>query len=186
MLQGNLASSRVAAGSSGFLLSCDRDLGQPLELQNGNQVSFPVAWGNLGRTSSPCRGIRPLLVFTVILWFFWSCGRRLGVPRELQRGSESTSRFAKRESTLFSNFKGGLVILLKVMQGNCASSRVQVGNFVFLSYCNGNIRVPLELQWGSQEPVKLPHGSQVSFPIVRGNSGNQALSQVEAGDSGLL
>ena len=167
-------------------MSCDRDLGQPLELQNGSQASFPVAWGNLGRTSSPCHGIRPLLVFTVILWFFWICSRKLGVPRELQWGSEGTSRFAKRESTLFLNFKGELVIPLKVLQGNCASSRVQVGNFVFLSYRNGNIRVPLELQRGSQEPVKLPHGSQVSFPIVRGNSGNQASSQVEAGDSGLL
>ena len=108
-------------------------------------------------------------MFTVILWFFWICSRKLGVPRELQWGSE-----------------GELVIPLKVLQGNCASSRVQVGNFVFLSYRNGNIRVPLELQRGSQEPVKLPHGSQVSFPIVRGNSGNQASSQVEAGDSGLL
>ena len=45
-----LECSRVAerewAGSSGLLSSCDRNLREPLELQNGSQASFPVAWGN--------------------------------------------------------------------------------------------------------------------------------------------
>ena len=146
-------------------MSCDRDLGQPLELQNGSQASFPVAWGNLGRTSSPCHGIRPLLVFTVILWFFWICSRKLGVPRELQWGSEGTSRFAKRESTLFLNFKGELTFLsrccreivphLEFRWEILCSFPIAMGISGFLSSCNGDLRNLSSCLMGVRSPFQL-------------------------------
>ena len=41
-------------GNSGFLSSCDRYLGEPLELQKGSQASIPVAGGYLGLLLSCC------------------------------------------------------------------------------------------------------------------------------------
>ena len=81
--QGSQASFLVAWGTSGFLLShyrgigphlelrretqtrvffplsCDRYLGEPLELHLGSQACFQVLRGNLGLLSRPCRGNRP-------------------------------------------------------------------------------------------------------------------------------
>ena len=41
-------------GNSGFLSSCDRYFGEPLELQKGSQASVPVAGGYSGLLSSRC------------------------------------------------------------------------------------------------------------------------------------
>ena len=66
-LQGNWASypveqrshgfSRVVVGSLGFLLTCNSELGEPLELQKGSEPSYQVTRGNLGLLSSHCSGI---------------------------------------------------------------------------------------------------------------------------------
>ena len=55
--------SQVAAGSLGFLSSCDRDLRDPLLLPRGNQASFQAARGTSGFLSSCFSGIGPHFVF---------------------------------------------------------------------------------------------------------------------------
>ena len=97
--------------------------------------------------------------------------------------------------------KGHLGILLASLHRKRGSSRVEVGNLGFLSSCNMDLRVPLELQEGSQalshveawtsafplsgkrgvSPVELrqgiwdflelQQGSQTSRCVMRGNSG---------------
>ena len=53
--------SRVAAGNSGFLSSCDVYLGYPLELHKGRQASFQVGRVHSRLLSRRCRGIGPHL-----------------------------------------------------------------------------------------------------------------------------
>ena len=49
--------SRVVVGSLGFLLTCNSELVELLELQKGSEPSYQVTRGNLGLLSSPCSGI---------------------------------------------------------------------------------------------------------------------------------
>ena len=60
-LQGNRASSRVKAGNSVFLSTCDRDLGVPIKFQQGSQASLPIEAWNFGFLSS-CKGVSGLLL----------------------------------------------------------------------------------------------------------------------------
>jgi len=57
-------SSRVVAGSFGFLSTCDRALREPLMMTQGSQDSFRVVRGSTGLLSSHCRGIWPHLQLT--------------------------------------------------------------------------------------------------------------------------
>jgi len=73
--------SRITTVSSGFLLSCDRDLTEPLVLPQGSQISFLVVSGSAGLLSSHYRGIGAHLSLREggISWCFLSCGRKLCV-----------------------------------------------------------------------------------------------------------
>ena len=53
---------RVAAGSLGFLSSCNGDLREPLMLPQGSQDSFRVLRGSAGLLSRHFRGIGPHLI----------------------------------------------------------------------------------------------------------------------------
>ena len=82
--------------------------------------------------------------------FFSSYDRKLGVPLELQRGSQGTFQVAYGESGPLFSCKGELGIALKSLQWNPASSRIEGEILWFSSSCGGKHRVPLELQRGSQ------------------------------------
>ena len=85
-------SSRVAAGNSGFLSSCDRNLGEPPELPKGSQASFQVVRGNLAITLESLQGN---LASSRIEWgdvvFFPELRQEARVPLELRQGPQGTS-----------------------------------------------------------------------------------------------
>ena len=173
--------SRVAAGSLGFLSSCERDLTDLLVLPPRSQVSFHVARGTSGILSSHRRGIG------LCLEFCWStqcsCPAAMGISGFLSRfnkgvrprlvsGHESllSSRVVKGVSgyLLSSSRESGL--LQEDQQGSQASHHVVRGSSVFhWSRCRG-IRTSLELS-----------GNSVSFSPVAGSSGFHSRSIGEAG-----
>ena len=57
----NSVSFQIVAGNSGFLLSWDGYLGEPLVLYKGSQSSFPVLRQDLGWLSKCSRGKGPPL-----------------------------------------------------------------------------------------------------------------------------
>ena len=57
--------------------------------------------------------------------FFSSYDRKLGVPLELQRGSQGTFLVAKRESSLHSGCRRLLGIALELLWGKRALSRIE-------------------------------------------------------------
>ena len=58
-----MASSRVEVGNLGFVFSCDRDLGIPIEFQLGSQASSHVEAWNFAFLSSSKKGVGPLVQF---------------------------------------------------------------------------------------------------------------------------
>ena len=98
--------SRVAAESLGFLLSCDRDLREPLMLPQGSQASYRVARGISEFISSHCRGIGPHLVLrqetpfsslvvTGILGFLSGCNSGVRPRLILRHGTPLSSWVVK-------------------------------------------------------------------------------------------
>ena len=67
-----------------------------------------------------------------ISWFFLSWGGKLRIPLQLRLVPQGTSCVASGESGLLSSFQGELRIALESLQGNRASSLVEVGNTGFL------------------------------------------------------
>ena len=128
--QGSYGFSRIVAGTSGFLLSCNGNLGEPLELHKGSQASFPVAWGNLGLVLCCCRGTGP----------------HLGL-----RGGSHVSLRVAGISGILSSWDRDLSDPLELPQGSQASFLVVRRTLGFLSRCCRGIRPRLELRqeiWG--------------------------------------
>ena len=141
--------SRVAAGSLGFLSSCERDLMDLLVLPPRSQVSFHVARGTSGILSSHRRGIG------LCLEFCWStqcsCPAAMGISGFLSRfnkavrprlvsghGTLLSSRVVKAVSGLLSSSGGKLGFFLEVQRG------------VDLPYCfEGILGVPCESVQGN-------------------------------------
>ena len=99
-------------GSSGFLFSCDRDLGVPIEFQEGSQASSHFeAWNSA---------------------FLWSWKRGVRLPVMFSQGTLALSRQAAGESDLSSCCEGILGIPFE--QGNQALSRVEGKPGVLLSF----------------------------------------------------
>ena len=96
--------SRVAAESLGFLLSCDRDLREPLMLPQGSQASFQVSRGTSGFLLSRCRGIGPHL--------------------ELKWETQGSSPVATGISGFLSSFNTGVRPCLVLMHGTPLFSQV--------------------------------------------------------------
>ena len=95
-------------GISGFLLSCNRDLREPLGLPQDSQTSFQVARGNSGFLSSHCRGIAQETrgsspVVTEISRFLSSCNRGVRPRLVLSHGNTLSSRVVKGMSGLLSS-----------------------------------------------------------------------------------
>ena len=163
-------SSRVAAGNSGFLSSCDRNLREPPELPKGSQASFRVSRGNSATTLESLQGnLASSRIEGGMSCFFSSCGRKPGYllncdgdlrePLVLPKGSQAPFRVVRGNLGLISNcFRG---IQTQVRWETWNSSRIATGILGFLSSCNGDV----------SEPLVLPQGSQASFGVSRGTSG---------------
>ena len=70
-------------------------------------------------------------------------------------------------STTSWNFKRECGIFLETLQQETASSRNDGGTSWFLSSCSGI----LELRCGIQGAIRVPQGSPISVPVVRGSWG---------------
>ena len=124
-------------GNSGYLSSCDRDLGAPIEFQQESQASSClVAWNST---------------------FLLSCKRGVRPPVELRQGTRAFSRGATGESDLPSCCEGKLEVSFKSLQGIQALSQVE-GELCGFSTCGRNLGVPFELQWVRQASSREPRG----------------------------
>ena len=99
-MQGHRASSRVEAGTSGFLFSSDMDLGVPMEFQQGSQASSCVETWNSASLSRCKRGVR--------------------LPVQWTQGAGAFSRGSMGLSPLPSCFESIFWVPVKSMQGNQA------------------------------------------------------------------
>ena len=100
--------SQVAAGYLKFLSSSDGDLRDPLVFPSKSQASIRVAIGFSGLLSSWCRGIRPPWVEAGTSGLLSRSDMALGVPMELQQGSQASSRVETWNSTFLSRCKMGV------------------------------------------------------------------------------
>ena len=163
--------SLVAAGSLGFLLSCDGDLREPFVLPQGIQASYRVARGILELISRRCRGIGPHLVLrretpfsspvvTGILGFLSSFNRGVRARLILRHGTPLSSRVVKGFSGILSRLSRELGLFPEVQQGSETFLHVVRGNLGFhWSRCKGT--------W----PYLELRGNSVSFRLVAGNEG---------------
>ena len=119
------SSSLIKTGESGLLSSCIGKLGGPLEMLQGNRVSFGVAaWNSVFHDVAENTD------------FLSSCGGNLWVPLELQQGSQDSSHVAAGESSLiqtevgksglFLSCGGKLRVSLLLQRGPRCSSQVAI------------------------------------------------------------
>ena len=166
--------SRVAAGSLGFLSSCDGDLRDLLTLPPRIQVSFRDSRGTSELLLSCCQRRGPCLEFSrstqcscpvvMGIWGFLSRFSKTVRPR-LVSGHESlhSSRVIKGVSDFLSSSGGESGLLQEDQQGSQASHHVVRGSSVMhWSRCTG-IRTYLELR-----------GNSVSFLLAAGTAGFQS------------
>ena len=121
--------SRVAAGGLGFLSRYHGELGQPLVLPQGSQVSFRVARVSTGVLWSHGRGIRPQ--------FAWKWE------------SKGVSEF-RQEVWVPSSFHGDLREPLMLSLGSQESFRVVRGLSGILSSWCRQLGPHLEMRWETQ------------------------------------
>lgn len=105
------------------------------------QCGIPLETLLWNRSSSPVEGR--------ISWFFLSCGRNVGVPLELRRGPQGPLLLPQR-SQVSSSCEGQVGIPLESLPANRALSRVQSVDSVFLTRVDGDLKLPIKLQLGSQ------------------------------------
>ena len=110
------------------------ELGVPLQLLQGNRVTFQIEAGNPG--------------------FFWSCSEKLGVSLKLSGGNWRSCGVAISETGLLFEVLGEVGIPLNSKQGHQPSSQDEVGNMGFILSC-GKLRVPLELQQVSRRNSRV-------------------------------
>ena len=186
-------SSRVVAGNSAFISSCDGNLSTPLSCLRESSFlsSFEREPGIVLEVLQEKRASSR--VDRGISWFVSSCGGRLGVPLHVPPGAQEPlvlpqgsqvsihllkvnarvfwshgrgirPQFAwKGESQGVSRVAAGSVGSLKLPQGPEGASHVVSGKSGILSSCEGPLGIPLKL-------VRVTRAS----------------SRVEAGNSGFL
>ena len=167
--------SRVVAGTSGFRLSCDQDLGNlscwhsgvrpPFELQGvprdsslveGNRASSRIEEGNSVFLSCWHRDLRIPIKFQqgsqdsshAKAWnfaFLSSCKRGVRPPLELRQETWAFSTGATWESDFPYCYEEKLGVPFKSLLGNQDLCRVE-GILRVLSTCDINHGVPLQLQ----------------------------------------
>ena len=85
-----------------------------------------------------------------ISWFFSSCGRKLGVPLELEWGPHGCTHVASGKFNLHASSEGQLRIPLQSVLGPTSSCVAEAGSSGFLSSADMDLEVPMEFQEGSQ------------------------------------
>ena len=139
-----------------FLSSGDGYVGEFLELCEGCKGHFQGLRGKVGFLLRPCSGKEPHLAlrgnFPV---FFSSCGRKLGVPLVLRRGSQGPAHVASRNSSLHASCKGPLGFPLQSVPSPRSSSRAEAGTSSFLSSADMYLKVPMHFQQGIQASTSV-------------------------------
>ena len=134
MKQENGPSARDEDGKLGVFLSCVGNLGIPLErfilgkfLSCIRDVKDPSKVKREGGISLETlqRKWASFRVEERISWIFTSCGRKLRVPLELQRGPQGPARGASGKSCLPTSCEGPLRIPLQSLLGARYSSGVK-------------------------------------------------------------
>ena len=128
-LQRKRDSSRLEGRISWFFSSCGRKLGVPLELRWGTQGPASVASGHSS------------------LHVSWE--GTLGIPLQLLPGLRSSSGDEAATSGFLSLADMDLEVPMEFPERNQASSCVETCKFSFLPSCNGKVRFPVELTYGS-------------------------------------
>ena len=194
MMWGTRGTSRVVAGSSGLLLSCDRYLGEPLEIPKGIQAWFRVSRGKSGLVSRRCRAKGPHLAlrqkshgFSRVVagrfTFLLSCHGDLREPLVLPQGSQVSFQVSRdRAGLLSSHCRGiGLHLALRGRISWCFSS------------CSRKIWFLLDLSCGHQGTSHIASGKSGLLSSCEGHlgisvemlQGHRASSLIEEGNSGF-
>ena len=121
--------SRKGTHLAWFFSSCGRKLGVPLKLRWGTQGPASVASGNSS------------------LHVSWE--GTLGIPLQLLPGLRSSSGDEAATSGFLSLADMDLEVPMEFPERSQASSRVEMCKFSFLPSCNGKVRFPVELTYGS-------------------------------------
>ena len=124
-------------GTSWYFSSFGRDLGVPLELQQGPSR---VSAGTLG--------------------FLWNCNRDLREPFVLSQGSQVSFRVLRGKSRLLSR-------CFREIGPHLALRGPSRGFFFFFSSCGGSMGFLSNCKEDLREPSMLPQGSQASFQVAK-------------------
>ena len=114
-------------GNSGLLSSCVGYFGKALELPKGSLASFHVPRGNSGLLSSSCRGKGPHLTLQWEYRGFSQVQREAGVSSSVVPRTSGSLSYCPREVKTPFELRGECGIALKSLQGNRASSSIEVG-----------------------------------------------------------
>ena len=99
------------------------------------------------------------------------CGRKRGVPLELQRGSQGLARVASEKSGLFLSCEGLVRIPLESLPPNSAVSRVQSGTQCSSLAATGILGFLSRFNKAVRPCLVLRHGTLRSSRVVKGMSG---------------
>ena len=196
MRWGTRCSFQVEAGNSGFLLICDGNLGEPLELPKESQESFRVVRGNSGLLSSRLRGIYPHFTleggeshgFSQLVvgnsGFLSNCDDDVGEPLVLTQGSQASIRVTMRNLELLSCRCKRIRPHLELRYETWGTTAFATGFLRFLSSFNRGVKPHLMLRHGTLLSSQVE--KEVSRPPVELRQGTQAFSRSATGESDLL
>ena len=109
------------------------------------------------------------------------CGRKRGVPLELQRGSQGLARVASEKSGLFLSCVGIVRIPLESLPANSAVSRVQSGTQCSSPAATGILGFLSRFNTSVRPCLLLRHGTLLSSRVVKEVSGFRSSSGGEFG-----
>ena len=156
-------------GNSGLLSSCVGYFGKALELPKGSLASFHVPRGNSGLLSSSCRGKGPHLTLQWEYRGFSQVQREAGVSSSVVPRTSGSLSYCPREVKTPFELRGECGIALKSLQGNRASSSIEVGISLCFSCCIMKLWVSLEFQGGPQGTSHFASGKSDLLSSLKGN-----------------
>ena len=133
-----------------FLSSGQGYIGELLELPQGCHGPFRGSRGKVGILEMPQWKRASSHVEGRISWFFLSCGKKVGVPLELQLGFQGPAHVASGKSSLHASCEGPLRIPLQSVPGSRSSSGVVAKTSVLPFNADMDLGVPIEFQQGNQ------------------------------------
>ena len=146
---------------SGNFLSCIKGVKDPFKIKKEGGISLETLQRK--RASSCVEGR--------ISWYFLSCGRKLGVPLELQQGPQGPTRVGSGKPSVHAGCKGPLEIALQLVPSPRSSSGIEAGTSGFLSSADMDLGVPIEFEQASQPSSRVETASPLSSGDVTVVSG---------------